>query len=163
MSARPSPSRAVPEISICALITPLGRVILSGLVPELQPFEELEPPEHLPTETRYELSPAMWMRWAGPQDTGLQGPRIEFAVSTRADERRRTATIVARIGTLEPEVSGVLYDFLAPRGGADLVLFERDDAGGVSARAMHWIVAVDLTQKLEQFGLSAEGTPTRYL
>ena len=75
----PAPSAEVLDLVLASIATPAGRLVLLGQVPTLEPFRALPPDVRL------------WMRWAEPEETGLESARIELATSTQHDERAGTA------------------------------------------------------------------------
>lgn len=72
------------ELQLAAIARPSGRVLLAGQILPRKVFSGL------PGDVR------IWIRWAAPEQTGLESAVLEFAVATRRDEAARTAHVVAR-------------------------------------------------------------------
>ena len=66
------PSTEVLDLELAGVPRPVGLILLFGQVSTLDPLLEL--PGHV----------RIWMRWAEPEETGLEGARIEIAASDLA-------------------------------------------------------------------------------
>ena len=128
---------------------PTGRILLLVTVPSLAAFRA-----YLRSDTR------LWLRWAEPEETGLDEPRLELAVATSGD--RETARVVVR-GPVSstPEVRA-LYGCVELQAVADLLVYESATVRDPSPPYIHTLVSIDLTRQLESYGLRAEGAPAHY-
>lgn len=146
----PSPSTNVLTLELCAVTRPVGLLILLGQVPTLDPFRAL------PLDTR------LWMRWAEPEETGLKGPRIEIAASTRRDQRTRTARVIARAALIDPAIAQAVYGCAEVQGLVDLLLREPESPNEPEPETMLWLVCADLSRRSARYGLSVDPFPNHY-
>ena len=134
------------DLELGALVTPSGRILLAGVLPR-DVFSELS------GDTR------IWMRWAGPEDTGREGPRIEFAAATPRDEAVRTARVIAGAPLANPRIAWSVYKLLEIQGLSDLLLVGPNSC----SELIHELVCADLTRRSTQYGLSVNHFPERYV
>ena len=146
----PSPSAEVLELVLASITTPAGRLVWLGQVPTLEPFRALPPDARL------------WVRWAEPEETGLEGARIELAATTEHDERARTARVIACAAPLDPAGAGAVYRLAEVQGLVDLLLAGPASPNGAQPEIMCWPVCADLSRRSAQYGLSVDPFPLHY-
>ena len=144
-------SRLIADLELCVVVRPTGRFLLVGQVLPRDGFSELS------GDTR------IWMRWAEPEDTGLDGPRIEFAAATPSDEAARTARVIARAALANPRIARSVYKVLEMQGLIDLLLVGPNAQDGSCSEIIHELVCADLTRRSTQYGLPVHHFPERYV
>lgn len=146
-ASRPSP----PECPFGLIVRGCGRFILVTEVPSLNPWLEWE-----------SRNPRLWLRWADPAETGLDGPRLEVAAATKSDEERGRAWVIARCRLRRQKTLRTLYACLGVQGLVDMFVFERDRPGILSVRWMCWLACVDLSWAYEEYGWPPDPFPRFY-
>ena len=145
-----SPTTEVPETELCVLVRPSGLFLLVVQIPTLNPILSLGPDVRL------------WMRWAEPEETGLDGARIEIAASTSRDEKARTARVIVRTAPITRTGARAMYRLIEMQGLVDLQVFGPDPSHESSPKMIHLLVCADLSQRSADLGLSVDPFPRRY-
>ena len=138
-------------IELDVVVRPNGRVLFAGTVADLRAFGGL-----VTGDAR------LWSRLAEPEHTGLEGARIELAVSTRRDAPSRTARVIARTGPIREGVRQI-YGLAETQGTADLLVVQAGVACASSHDRVHLLVCPDLTKRMAAIGLRAEHAPLHYV
>ena len=141
----------VHPIELDVVVRPSGRVLFAGTVADLRAFGAL-----VTGDAR------LWSRLAEPEETGLEGARIELAVSTRRDAPSRTARVIARTGPIH-EGERKVYGLAQSQGTADLVVVPAGVACASSHDRLHLLVCPDLTKRMAAMGLRARHAPLHYV
>lgn len=138
-------------LELAAIARPTGRILLAGQVPALSPLLEF------PSDAR------AWMRWAEPDETGLESVRIEIATATPRDEQVRTARVVARATPTNRRIAWGVYNLLEIQGLTDLLVVGPAEPDGSPSELVHLLVCADLTRRSEGYGLSVHHFPKYYV
>lgn len=146
-----TPSTEISDMQLAILTRPVGRAILIGQVDTLSPM----------------LTPGgrdvrLWMRWVEPEETGVEGARIEFAMSTRRDEKSRTARVIARAAIVHRGMRS-LYRLLEVQGLVDLWVCAPPAPDGSLHKVVTWLVCADLSQRSAMYGLATDPFPLHYV
>ena len=137
------------ELAVIAL--PSCRALLAGQVLTRNVFAELRGDVRI------------WTRWAEPEETGLEGARIEFAAATRLDVAARTARVIARAAPTNRRYVRGVYDILEVQGMIDLLVVGPAAPDGSRSEFVHVLVCADLTQRSTPYGLSVVHFPKHYV
>ena len=146
-----SPSTESLDVELACILRPVGLFLLVAEVPARNPLLNRRDDVRL------------WMRWAEPEETGLEGPRIEIAESTPRDEEIRTARVVARATPTNPESDQSIFQIFELQGLIDLFAGTPAEPNGPWEGYAHWLVCVDLTRGSAQYGLSVDHFPKHYV
>lgn len=103
------------------------------------------------------------MRWAELEETGVEGARIENAVSTPRDEETRSARVVARAALTDQTLARSVYSLLEVQGLIDLFVCAPVAPDGSPSNFVHWLVCADLSQRSATYGLSVDPFPKHYV
>ena len=139
------------DLRLATIVRPSGRILLAGQVLTRDVFSGL------PGDVR------IWMRWATPEETGLESAVVEFAAATRRDEATRTAHVVARAPLKNPGVAWGVYQLLEIQGLTDLLVAEPTASDESCSDLVHALVCADLTRRSQQYGLAVSHFPERYV
>lgn len=102
----------------------------------------------------------LWTRWAEPEETGLDGPRIEVAMSTPRDEEMRTARVLGRAAPNNRKLGRLISQVLEIQGLTDIYFCAPE---GLRTEFLHRLVCADLTRCSEGYGLSVDHFPKHYV
>ena len=138
------------DLDLDAIVRPTGRILLAGQVLPCNVFSELGGDARI------------WMRWAEPEETGIESASIEFAVATPRDEAIRTAHVIARAAVKNCRFAWNVYQLLEIQGLTDLFLVGPTAPDG-SCELFHELVCADLTRRATNYGLSLDHFPQRYV
>ena len=145
--ATPPHSTEVLPLEYCFSARPVGRLMLIGQVPMLDPFRALPPDARL------------WMRWVEPD---LDDAQIEIAAETSRDEGACTARVLARAYVPDRMGAWALYRLAETQGLLDLLLAGSDTPDASPQEVLHLLVCADLSQRSADLGLSVDPFPPRY-
>ena len=136
-------------LELAAIARPSGGVLLFGQLSTLESVSE------------FRENVRIWMRWTEPE-TGLEGPRIEFAAATRRENAARTARVIARAAPTNRYARNV-YNLLEIQGLTDLLVVGPTAPDGSCSELVHVLVCADLTRRSTQYGLSVTNFPKHYV
>ena len=139
------------DLQVVAIPRPSGGVLLAGQILPRDVFSEL------PGDVR------IWMRWAPPEETGLESAALEFAVATPRDEAVRTARVIARAALSNRRIAWNVYQLLEIQGLTDLLVVGPTAPDGSCSEVVHELVCADLTLRSQQYGLPLNHFPQRYV
>ena len=146
-----SPQTDVLPLEFSYLVRPVGRLMLLGQVKTLSPFRAV-------------LGARLWMRWRELElEPDLDRAQIEIAVETSRDEGFCVARVLARASLPDRRRGWALYRFAGAQGLVDLMLAGSDAPAGLRQEVLHLLVCVDLSRCSEDFGLSPDPFPQRYV
>ena len=137
--ATPPHSTEVLPLEYCFSARPVGRLMIIGQVPTLDPFRALPPDARL------------WMRWVEPPD--LDDAQIENAAQTSRDERPCTARVLARAAMPDRMGAWALYRLAEVQGLVDLLPAGSGAPDGSPQEYLSLLVCADLSQRSSDLGL----------
>ena len=112
-------------------VRPTGRLDLLGQVPTLGPFRAL------PLGTR------LWLRWAQPEEAGLEEGHLEVGVASDRDAPAHTAQVIARAEVTDHWGSWALFRVAQIQGEIDLLLAGADAPVRAPSPYLHLMASVD--------------------
>ena len=123
----PASPSSPPECPFDLVVRPTGLVLLCVTVPSLDPWRAYQ-----------RRDPRLWLRWAEPEETGLDEPRLELAMAARDDEVTGTAWVVVRSQPVAPNWPAV-FGVLKRQGLLDVWVVELDNVDAVDGgRLLPW-------------------------
>ena len=137
-------------LELCAGLRPVGRLLLLGQAPTLVPFRAL-------------CDARLWMRWVEPEEPDLEGAQIEIAAETSRDQGARTARVVARAALSDRKRARALYRLAEAQGLVALLLAGSAAPDGSPQEFLHLLLCADLSRRSEEFRLSPDPFPQRYV